>query len=94
MIAAKAHQEEELVETIGMEEGGVDLVALVCRANDEPILLDVRAVHFHQDLVEDTVSRTVCIAQGSTTHCRDRVQPVDKCPYRGIEEHGYVWYAM
>jgi hypothetical protein len=46
--------------------------------NDENVLLGAHAVHFGEDLVDDTISGTASVAHVPTTSLGDRVQLVEK----------------
>lgn len=63
---------DELVETARMKQRRVDLV--IHRAEDEQVLLRVHAIHFHVDLVEDTVARASVVTCRAAARFCDRFE--------------------
>ena len=64
-------------------KGQINLVRPVCHTDDEDILLQIHAIHFHQDLVEDIITST------SSMGFYNGVQLIDKHDIRGCST-GFV----
>lgn len=67
----------------GLKTGARGSGLPVRSSDDEDVLLRVHSVHFGEDLVDDTVSSTATISDGSTTSLGDRVQLVKEEDTRG-----------
>lgn len=69
---------DELIQTAGSQNGGVDDVWSVCGSDDEDVLLTGHSVHLGQDLVDDTVGRSAAVSHVAATSFSYGVELVEE----------------
>lgn len=69
---------DELVQTAGSQDGGIDDVWSVRGSDNEDVLLAGHPVHLGQDLVDDTVSCSTAISHVAATSLGYGVQLIEK----------------
>lgn len=69
---------DELIQTAGSQNGGVDDVWSVCGADDKDILLTGHSIHLSQDLVDNTVGRSAAVSHVAATGFSYGVQLIEE----------------
>ncbi len=77
-LVVRQRDVNELVEAAGPQDGRVDDVGAVRRADDEHVLLGAHAVHLRQQLVDDAVRRAAAVTHIPAARLGDRVQLVEE----------------
>lgn len=69
---------DELIQTAGSQNGGVDDVWSVCGSDDKDVLLTGHSIHLGQDLVDNTIGRSTAISHIAATGFSYGVKLIEK----------------